>query len=152
MTLEAAYTDSASGTAVQGPQTFSSRSRRYRRRMAGRNTPRSNADSGESQGCTFEVADVVIGVGFHWERRENQRFSGSLKIIVENGRITLINILPVEDYLLSVISSEMSATASLELLKAHAVISRGWLLAQIVKNREIAAGADELWRRNDRER
>lgn len=86
----------------------------------------------------FEIKDVVIGVNFHWERKENQRFSGSARFIVEGDRLTIINILPVEDYLLSVISSEMSATASLELLKAHAVISRSWLLAQIQKNKEIA--------------
>lgn len=85
----------------------------------------------------FEIKDVVIGVNFHWERRENQRFSGSAKFIVENGKLTIINILPVEDYLKSVISSEMSANASLELLKAHAVISRSWLLAQIEKNKKI---------------
>ena len=67
------------------------------------------------------------------------RFQGALKLIVENDTITAINIIGVEDYLTSVISSEMSATASLELLKAHAVISRSWLLAQIEKNREIIA-------------
>lgn len=76
------------------------------------------------QGAVFEIKDVVIGVNFHWERKENQRFVGSARFIVENAKLTIINILPVEDYLLSVISSEMSAHASLELLKAHAVISR----------------------------
>lgn len=81
----------------------------------------------------IELRDVTIGVNFHWERRETQLFTGSLKLIVEDGRITAINILPLEDYLRSVISSEMSATASKELLKAHAVISRSWLLAQIEK-------------------
>ncbi|WP_373733117.1 SpoIID/LytB domain-containing protein, partial [Bacteroides heparinolyticus] len=70
--------------------------------------------------------------------KEDQRFLGALKIIVEDGKLTAINVVKVEDYLTSVISSEMSATASLELLKAHAVISRSWLLAQIQKNREIA--------------
>ncbi|MDE6397387.1 MAG: SpoIID/LytB domain-containing protein, partial [Muribaculaceae bacterium] len=87
---------------------------------------------------TFEIKDVVIGVNFHWERKEDQRFSGSARFIVEGDKLTIINILPVEDYLLSVISSEMSANASLELLKAHAVISRSWLLAQIEKNKSIA--------------
>ena len=87
----------------------------------------------------FELYDVTIGVNFHWERRENQSFRGSLRLIVENGKLTAVNILPVEEYLLSVISSEMSATASLELLKAHAVISRSWLLSQIEKNKELAA-------------
>lgn len=81
--------------------------------------------------CFFEVKDVVIGVGFHWERKEDQCFSGDLEIMELNGQMQVINTLPVEDYLKSVISSEMSATASLELLKAHAVISRSWLLAQI---------------------
>jgi SpoIID/LytB domain protein len=85
----------------------------------------------------FELHHVVIGVQFHWEREETQRFKGKLKIYVENGRLTAVNILSVEDYLLSVISSEMSATSSLELLKAHAVISRSWLLAQIEKGRQL---------------
>lgn len=92
---------------------------------------------------SFWLEDVTIGVNFHWERKENQRFKGALKLIVENGKITPINILGVEDYLLSVISSEMSATASLELLKAHAVISRSWLLAQIDKNKRIVDAGEQ---------
>ena len=79
----------------------------------------------------FELQDVTIGINFHWERKEVQRFKGELKIIVEDNRLTAINIIPIEDYLTSVISSEMSATASLELLKAHAVISRSWLLNKL---------------------
>ena len=79
----------------------------------------------------FELQDVTIGINFHWERKEVQRFKGELKIIVEDDRLTAINIIPIEDYLNSVISSEMSATASLELLKAHAVISRSWLLNKL---------------------
>jgi SpoIID/LytB domain protein len=82
--------------------------------------------------ASFDLIDVVIGINFHWERRENQRFKGALKIIVETtyalSVLTAINRINVEDYLTSVISSEMSATASDELLKAHAVISRSWLL------------------------
>lgn len=77
----------------------------------------------------FELLNVAIGIQFHWERREDQRFLGALKIIVTDDRLTAINEINVEDYLVSVISSEMSATASVELLKAHAVISRSWLLA-----------------------
>lgn len=76
----------------------------------------------------FELKEVTIGINFHWERKEAQRFKGSLKIIIENEKLTAINVIPIEDYLTSVISSEMSATASPELLKAHAVISRSWLL------------------------
>lgn len=86
---------------------------------------------------SFELIDVTIGINFHWERKENQRFKGALKFIVEDNKLTAINVISVEDYLISVISSEMSATASAELLKAHAVISRSWLLAQIQKNKEI---------------
>lgn len=92
---------------------------------------------------TFCLHDVVIGIEFHWERKEDQRFAGDLSIIVEDGKLTAVNILPVESYLASVISSEMSATASLELLKAHAVISRSWLLAQIVKHDRITSSGDE---------
>ncbi len=80
---------------------------------------------------SFVLHDVTIGVGFHWERKEPQQFAGALKIIVDKDRLTAINIVGVEDYLLSVISSEMSATASEEFLKAHAVISRSWLMAQM---------------------
>ena len=79
----------------------------------------------------YKRQDVTIGINFHWERKEVQRFKGELKIIVEDDRLTAINIIPIEDYLTSVISSEMSATASLELLKAHAVISRSWLLNKL---------------------
>ncbi len=86
----------------------------------------------------FELSDVTIGIDFHWERKENQRFPGALRIIVANGKLTGINVVRAEDYLTSVISSEMSATASLELLKAHAVISRSWLLAQMQKNKGTA--------------
>lgn len=85
----------------------------------------------------FVLRDVIIGVQFHWERREDQHFLGSLKFIVENGGVSAINIISLEDYLTSVISSEMSATSSEELLKAHAVISRSWLLAQILKNQDL---------------
>ena len=85
--------------------------------------------------ASFDLIDVVIGINFHWERKENQRFNGSLKIIVENVNLTAINRIKVEDYLTSVISSEMSATASAELLKAHAVISRSWLLCPLQEPR-----------------
>ncbi len=81
----------------------------------------------------FDLKDVTIGINFHWERKEDQRFTGSLKVIAEEDHLTAINILPLEDYLKSVISSEMKATASEEFLKAHAVISRSWLLAQTEK-------------------
>jgi len=138
--LDKTYTDNASGETVSGRLSFSAAPDGRGVVLQGRVQESVLLTPVEPSECSFEVADVVIGVGFHWERRENQRFSGSIKIICENGHITLVNILPVEDYLLSVISSEMSATASAELLKAHAVISRGWLLAQIVKNKRIAAG------------
>lgn len=81
--------------------------------------------------CYLEVPGVTIGVNFHWQQKETQCFKGAFKIVNDGGSLVLINILPVEDYLTSVISSEMSATSSLELLKAHAVISRSWVLAQI---------------------
>ena len=92
---------------------------------------------------TFWLRGVTIGVNFHWERKEDQKFGSALKIIVEHGKLTAVNVIGVEDYLTSVISSEMSATASPELLKAHAVISRSWLLAQIEKNKEIVASNSE---------
>lgn len=89
------------------------------------------------ESAEFELQDVVIGINFHWERKENQSFRGALRFIEEDEKLTAINVLDIEDYLLSVISSEMSATSSLQLLKAHAVISRSWLIAQIEKSAEL---------------
>lgn len=105
----------------------------------------------EKEDYSFCLKEVTIGVKFHWERKEDQTFKGNLNLIVENGLITAINALSVEDYLLSVISSEMSATASLELLKSHAVISRSWLLAQIRKNKELAGKKPDSLIRTDKE-
>jgi len=87
--------------------------------------------------ASFELNDVVIGQNFHWERKEDQQFKGSLEFIIENEKLTAINILPLEEYLASVISSEMSAASDLELLKAHAIISRSWIMAQINKGYKI---------------
>lgn len=85
----------------------------------------------------IELTDVTIGINFHWERKENQFFKGSLKVIAEDNHLSAINTLDIEDYLLSVISSEMKATSSLEFLKAHAVISRSWLIAQCEKSAQL---------------
>jgi len=93
--------------------------------------------------ASFDLLEVTIGLKFHWERKENQRFRGSLRFITENGKIIAINEIGLEDYLESVISSEMSATSSLELLKAHAVISRSWLLAQVIKGKELKQSAQK---------
>ena len=91
---------------------------------------------------SFSLYDVTIGINFHWERQETQVFNGTLKFVVHEDKITAINILPVEDYLISVISSEMNATSSLELLKAHAVVSRSWLFAQIEKRKAMSDKGD----------
>lgn len=91
----------------------------------------------DSESDSFMLYDVTIGIHFHWERKENQLFKGALKFLMEEGSLHAINVLSLEDYLISVISSEMSATSSMELLKAHAVTSRSWLIAQVVKGKEI---------------
>ena len=93
--------------------------------------------------CSFELSDVTIGVQFHWERKENQLFKGALQFEVEAKKLVAINILSLEDYLISVISSEMSATSSMELLKAHAITSRSWLIAQVVKGKELRQSRKE---------
>ena len=99
----------------------------------------------QSADASFSLSDVTIGVNFHWERKETQTFLGTLRFVVESDKIVAINELPVEKYLESVISSEMSATSSLELLKAHAVISRSWLLAQMKKRREVAENGNNFF-------
>ncbi len=110
---------------------------------------------------SFLIRDVIIGIQFHWEQKENQRFLGSLKLLREGDKVTAVNILPVEDYLTSVISSEMNANSSVEFLKAHSIISRSWLLAQISKSKTLKSEhkdykskietEDELIRWYDRE-
>lgn len=102
--------------------------------------------------ASFTVEDVPIGIHFHWERKERQTFKGTLRLIVEEEKLILINQLPVEEYLISVISSEMSATSSIELLKAHAVVSRSWLFTQMKKRIENAgktSGFFSFVRRDD---
>ena len=156
-TLNAPYT--AKGSAFTGEQTvefneggISWHGQQYRELLF---TP-------QSADASFSLHGVTIGSGFHWERKQKQRFNGTLRLVVESDSITAINELPVERYLTSVISSEMSATSSLELLKAHAVISRSWLLAQMEKRRQLSSGGtdnffsftkkdDELIRWYDRE-
>jgi stage II sporulation protein D len=111
--------------------------------------------------ASFTLHDVTIGVDFHWQRKEDQVFKGKLRLFIENEKVFAVNVLSIEDYLTSVISSEMSATSSSELLKAHAVISRSWLLAQTGKSHSLDKSAskhnanirtdDEITRWYDRE-
>ncbi len=86
---------------------------------------------------SFLIKDVTIGVKFHWERKEKQRFQGSLKLKRVDNKIVVINILPVEKYLISVISSEISSKSSIQLLKSHAIVSRSWILAQLERTDSV---------------
>jgi len=156
-TLNATY--SAKGADIQGEQTVELsegtllwHGQQYRELLF---TP-------QQLDASFSLNDVTIGVGFHWQRQQTQTFNGALRLVVDSDKIVAINELPVEQYLTSVISSEMSATSSAELLKAHAVISRSWLLAQMERRRNLKDGAtnsffsftrkdDELIRWYDRE-
>lgn len=90
----------------------------------------------------FEISEVLIGIGFHWEQKEDQLFQGSLKLMIVEGEIQAINLVSVEDYLVSVISSEMRGDSSPALLKAHTIISRSWLLAQIGKKGRLAGSGE----------
>jgi stage II sporulation protein D len=88
--------------------------------------------------ATFTLRDVTIGINFHWERKEDETFEGRLRLLRnEDGTITAINDAGVEQYLKSVISSEMSATAPLELLRAHAITSRSWLVAMLERQKQF---------------
>ena len=132
----------AKGEVISGPQTveFSEGSILWRGTQYRHLTFRPQADD-----AYFSLDDVTIGVNFHWERKRRESFEGTLAIVVEADKIVAINELPVERYLTSVISSEMSATASPEFLKAHAVISRSWLLAQMEKRRRHENGSDSFF-------
>ena len=90
----------------------------------------------DAEDSSLVLQSVTIGKNFHWEKKENQKFTGSLKIIKDGEKLTAINIVPLEEYLVSVISSEMNSASSLELLKAHAIISRSWILAQLDKKKK----------------
>jgi stage II sporulation protein D len=106
-------------------------------------------EPGNESSDDFELFNVIIGVQFHWERAENQRFRGKLKLYIDKGKLTAVNILSIEEYLLSVISSEMSSTSSLELLKAHTVISRSWLLAQLEKGKQVKSAGYTTFHKNE---
>lgn len=86
---------------------------------------------------SFALDGVTVGLRFHWERRETLTFPGTLRLVVHEDKIVAINVLPVEEYLTSVISSEMNAECPMEFMKAAAVISRSWLLAQIRKSKSL---------------
>ena len=132
----------AKGEVITGPQTvaFSEGGILWRRTQYHELT-----FTPQDEHATFSLYDVTIGVDFHWERQQTMVYEGALRIVVEADKIVAINELPVERYLRSVISSEMSATASLEFLKAHAVISRSWLLAQMEKRRRLNSGQDSFF-------
>ena len=119
------FTDSSDGSKVSGDMTFS---------YTGKCDPHRTFTPTDPGSCSFEISDVTIGVDFHWQRHETQRFSGALSLKPHNGKLIAINLIAAEDYLKSVISSEMSAQASTELLKAHAVISRSWLIAMLQRD------------------
>ena len=102
-----------------------------------------SSENGRKSKASFTLNEVTIGIGFHWERQQAQTFLGSLRLIVEADKIVAINELPVEDYLESVIASEMSAASNIELLKAHAVISRSWLLCQMERRRKDQSGKEK---------
>lgn len=131
--LNATY--SAKGTYVRGEQTVECSEGGI---LWNGNLYRELTFSPQEKNASFSLYDVTIGIKFHWERQETQIFSGTLKLVVEEEKIVAINQLPVEDYLISVISSEMSASSSLEFLKASAVISRSWLYAQMEKRRKLS--------------
>lgn len=148
LVLHHIYHCASTGTHAEGPQTFSLTPGG---KIAWLGIEHDVVDlQPTARDCTFDVADVTIGVNFHWERRETQKFTGAAKIIVEDDKITLVNRLPLEDYLMSVISSEMSATANEEFLKAHAVISRSWIMAQIL-NRDGKGKSDTPYHATDHE-
>jgi stage II sporulation protein D len=107
----------------------------------------------DGSNARFTIEDVVIGIGFHWEQKENQEFQGALKLMIIDGEIQVVNVISVEDYLISVISSEMRGDSSPELLRAHTIISRSWLLAQIEKQNALAGSGNayELEHRTEEE-
>lgn len=135
--LNGAYT--AKGETIEGEQTVEFSEGGI---LWNGNQYRSLSFTPQRADASFSLFDVTIGVNFHWERKETQVFQGTLRLVVESDKITAINELPIEQYLASVISSEMKATAGLELLKAHAVISRSWLLAQMRRREESSEKKD----------
>jgi SpoIID/LytB domain protein len=114
------------------------------------------------EGSSFSLRNVTIGNGFHWEQKQDQTFRGDLILrLREDGTIAAVNEIPLEDYLTSVISSEMNGAAPKEFLKAHAVLSRSWLLAALERKKEtrktsiragiIAAAEGSVLRWHERE-
>ena len=116
------------GTLQTGPQTVRAKDGRL---LWQENSYDTLTFAPHSPQSSFTLPEVTIGIGFHWERKEAQTFEGMLRLEADGDRVWVINELPVERYLASVISSEMRATSSPSLLRAHAIISRSWLLTQM---------------------
>jgi SpoIID/LytB domain protein len=142
VTLAGEFTENGDGLPVQGACSVSALHEGIRLETSERTITSSTelclVPSGP--GSSFVLHGVTIGRAFHWEQKEDQRFTGSLRLLKEGGAVTAINIVSLEEYLKSVISSEMSATSSLALLKAHAVASRSWLMAQLERSKRVRAG------------
>ena len=138
--LNSPYT--AKGESIEGPQTveFSEGGILWRG-----NQYRELTFTPQDDDASFSLHDVTIGLDFHWQRKQTEKFNGTLRLVVEADKITAINQLSVEKYLSSVISSEMKSTSSSELLKAHAVISRSWLLAQMEKRQHLKDGQNNFF-------
>lgn len=142
-TLDGVFVDKASGRKLSGKWNATVKDQRI---VISDGVQEFTADSpldmipSDPAGSSLILHGVTIGINFHWQRKEDQVFRGSLRILLKNNEITAINIVSVEDYLISVISSEMKATSSEELLKAHAVTSRSWLLAQLAKTVSLRTG------------
>ncbi len=146
-TLNAPYTSQNNGTSFSGKCVAGIKEGRIVLIRDGRETVSDTfmlLQPDDAMNSSFTLHAVTIGVDFHWQRKEDQVFRGSLKLITEGDKITAVNVISVEEYLTSVISSEMKATSSEEFLKAHAVISRSWLLAQIDKSRKIGKGGKKF--------
>lgn len=140
--LNGIYTLQQNGNAYTGKQTIKYRSDKIEFDGLVINPEEFILKPNSYENGSFELFDVTIGIKFHWERKENQSFKGSLHFLCEDGKLIAINVLKLEDYLASVISSEMKASSSMELLKAHAVISRSWLMAQVLKGETIQSSEE----------
>ena len=78
---------------------------------------------------SYNINPVTAGRGFHWQKQIDISIKGSIKIRNIDGYLFLINEIGIENYLMSVATSEMSGECPEALLEAQTIAARSWLIA-----------------------
>lgn len=81
------------------------------------------------------VSNIMIGIQFHWQKHEDLDYRGIIEVGFNNqGKLVVINEIDLENYLVSVNSSEMTSDCPIGLLESQTVVARNTVLATMGKH------------------